>query len=108
MRSLLIRALIFVVPVAIAVADSGTARAQEVIVTVAPPPAYIASAQPEYFEGRPVYYYNNYWHYRDRGCCGGTASGASARSASGASASTATASGIAATAIIAERDAATR
>ena len=32
-----------------------------------PPAAYIATSQPEYFEGRPVYYYNNSWYYRDHG-----------------------------------------
>jgi hypothetical protein len=39
----------------------------QVVVEVAPPDAYIASASPEYYEGRPVYYYNNYWYYRDHG-----------------------------------------
>jgi hypothetical protein len=35
---------------------------------VAPPPppsAYIATTQPEYYEGRPVYFYNGNWYYRD-------------------------------------------
>lgn len=35
-------------------------------VVVAPPDAYIATVQPEYYDGVPVYYYNNYWYYRDR------------------------------------------
>ncbi len=36
-------------------------------VVVEPPAAYIATVEPEYYEGRPVYYYNNYWYYRDHG-----------------------------------------
>ena|SRR5579859_7180676 len=35
---------------------------------VAPPPppdAYVATVAPEYYEGRPVYLYNNYWYFRD-------------------------------------------
>jgi len=36
---------------------------------VAPPPppapAYVATTQPEYFEGRPVYFYNGNWYYQD-------------------------------------------
>ena len=43
--------------------------AAQVVVDVgyAPPAAYIATATPEYYEGRPVYYYNNSWYYRDHG-----------------------------------------
>jgi hypothetical protein len=37
----------------------------QIVVSVAPPAAYIATATPEYYEGRPVYYYNNSWYYRD-------------------------------------------
>jgi hypothetical protein len=44
------------------------ADAQPVVVTYyAPPAAYIATSAPEYFENRPVYYYNGYWYYRDSG-----------------------------------------
>jgi hypothetical protein len=39
----------------------------QVVVEVAPPDAYVASATPEYYEGRPVYFYHNYWYYRDHG-----------------------------------------
>jgi hypothetical protein len=49
------------------VGGSGTASAQIVIY---PPAAYIATAQPIYFEGRPAYWYNNHWYYRDRGSWG--------------------------------------
>jgi hypothetical protein len=38
-----------------------------VTVGVYPPAAYIATATPEYYEGRPAYYYNNSWYYRDHG-----------------------------------------
>ena len=30
-----------------------------------PPETYIATSEPAYFEGRPVYYYGGYWYYRD-------------------------------------------
>jgi hypothetical protein len=30
-----------------------------------PPPEYIATTDPFYYEGHPVYWYNGYWHYRD-------------------------------------------
>ena len=32
-----------------------------------PPAAYIATSEPVYFEGRPHYWYNNQWYYRDHG-----------------------------------------
>jgi hypothetical protein len=35
---------------------------------IAPPPppdAYVATAQPEYYEGHSVYWYNGNWYYRD-------------------------------------------
>ena len=60
------KALILVIAIAIAIGTSTEARAQ-IVVTIAPPAAYIATAQPEYFEGRPVYWYNNNWYYRDHG-----------------------------------------
>ena len=52
--------------IAIALGSSTEARAQ-IAITFAPPAAYIATSQPEYFEGRPVYWYNNNWYYRDHG-----------------------------------------
>ena len=57
---------ILILVVAIALGSSTKARAQ-IVVTVAPPAAYIATSQPEYFGGRPVYWYNNNWYYRDHG-----------------------------------------
>lgn len=30
-----------------------------------PPPEYIATATPEYYEGHAAYYYNNQWYYRN-------------------------------------------
>jgi hypothetical protein len=32
-----------------------------------PPPAFIASTSPVYYQGRPSYYYNNRWYYRSGG-----------------------------------------
>jgi hypothetical protein len=32
-----------------------------------PSDAYIATATPFYFEGRPAYWYGNHWYYRDGG-----------------------------------------
>ena len=68
-------ALSLLVPLAISLAGARDAGAQvgvsvevtppEADVVVAPPAAYIATTEPEYFEGRPVYFYNNYWYYRD-------------------------------------------
>jgi hypothetical protein len=66
MPSILSRALLLVIPVVIVLGVPGETRAQ-IVVTISPPAAYIATSQPEYFEGRPVYYYNNNWYYRDHG-----------------------------------------
>jgi hypothetical protein len=30
-----------------------------------PPPEYIATVEPVYYEGHPAYYYGNRWYYRD-------------------------------------------
>jgi hypothetical protein len=59
-------ALSLIVPGVLALATPRAARAQ-VEVVIEPPAAYIATVEPEYFEGRPVYFYNNYWYYRERG-----------------------------------------
>ena len=34
-------------------------------VDVYPPAAFIATATPAYYEGRPVYWWGNRWYYRD-------------------------------------------
>ena len=60
------KAITLVITIAIALGSSTEARAQ-VVITFAPPAAYIATSQPEYFEGRPVYWYNNNWYFRDHG-----------------------------------------
>jgi hypothetical protein len=62
--SILSMALRLVIPVAVVLGVPGEARAQ-IVITFAPPAAYIATSQPEYFSGRPVYWYNNAWYYRD-------------------------------------------
>jgi len=60
-------ALAAIIPLTLAFAAS-TAHAQiSVRIGIAPPSAYIATTQPEYFEGRPVYWYNDNWYYRDHG-----------------------------------------
>lgn len=60
------KAITLVITIAIALGSSTEARAQ-IVVTFAPPAAYIATSQPEYFGGRPVYWYNNSWYFRDHG-----------------------------------------
>ena len=60
-------ALLLAIPLALALGTAHEARAQVVEVVVEPPAAFIATAAPEYYEGRPVYWYNNYWYYRDHG-----------------------------------------
>jgi hypothetical protein len=60
-------ALAAIIPLTLAFATT-TADAQiSVSIGIAPPQAYIATSQPEYFQGRPVYWYNNNWYYRDHG-----------------------------------------
>jgi hypothetical protein len=46
---------------------AGPATAQiNFSVRIGPPPAeYIATTPPVYYEGRPCYYYDGYWRYRD-------------------------------------------
>jgi len=48
-----------------AVATAGCA--DEVVVGPAdyPPAAFLATAQPVYYEGRPAYFYGNRWYYRN-------------------------------------------
>jgi hypothetical protein len=45
---------------------SAPARAQ-VEVGVEPPPEFIATTAPVYFEGRAAYWYGDRWYYRDGG-----------------------------------------
>jgi hypothetical protein len=67
-KAILSKAILLAMPLGVcAVAGvPGEAHAQYVA-PPAPPAAYIATVQPEYFEGRPVYWYNNSWYYRDGG-----------------------------------------
>jgi hypothetical protein len=60
-------ALAAIIPLTLAFATTKADAQISVSVGIAPPQAYIATTQPEYFEGRPVYYYNNNWYYRDHG-----------------------------------------
>lgn len=63
--------MILVAPLALLAGLAGDARAQQfgvqgqVTVSYGPSPSYIATAQPEYYNGRPVYWYNGYWYYQD-------------------------------------------
>jgi hypothetical protein len=67
-RAILSRALLFTLPLGAALAIGGASDAQAQEVYIGPPPAaYIATVQPEYYEGHPVYFYNGYWHYREGG-----------------------------------------
>jgi hypothetical protein len=66
-RAILSKAVLVAMPLGwgALVGASGEAHAQ----SIPPPPsaAYIATTQPEYFDGRPVYWYHNYWYYHDGG-----------------------------------------
>jgi len=59
--------LAIIIPLTLALAPTKADAQITVTVGVAPPSAYIATTEPEYFEGRPVYWYNNNWYYRDHG-----------------------------------------
>jgi hypothetical protein len=62
-----IKLLSVVVPFcAIGALFSGDAKAQ-VVVYQPPPPAYVASYTPVYYNGYAHYYYGNRWYYRDHG-----------------------------------------
>jgi hypothetical protein len=69
-KSILSKTLKFALPammagtVALAMPSEAQAQYVSVGVGVYPPAAYIATATPEYYEGRPVYYYGNQWYYR--------------------------------------------
>ncbi len=67
-RAILSKAILLGIPLGAGaiVGIPGEAQAQYVA-PPAPPDAYIATAQPEYFEGHPVYWYNNSWYYRNGG-----------------------------------------
>lgn len=61
-------ALALAVFAAVSIGSATDADAQIVVdVGFAPPAAYIATVTPEYYEGRPVYFYNDQWYYRDHG-----------------------------------------
>ncbi len=64
LKSILFGAVLFTMPVVATISTETSAQAQ---IVVYPPDDYIAVNQPEYYEGRPVYYYHNLWYYRDHG-----------------------------------------
>lgn len=41
------------------------AAAQVIVMDEGPPPDFIATTQPVYFEGRAAYWWNNRWWFRD-------------------------------------------
>ena len=57
-----LKSVLFVGVVASCLVATAPAQAQD---EDYPPDAYIATYEPAYFEGRPVYYYGGYWYYRD-------------------------------------------
>ena len=65
-KSMLKAVLVLAVPAALSVATPRAALAQAVVV-IEPPADYIATVDPEYYENRPVYFYNEHWYYRDHG-----------------------------------------
>nr|HEX4312894.1 hypothetical protein [Kofleriaceae bacterium] len=61
-------ALFLALPLALSFATaSPTVASAQVYVEVGPPDTYVATVDPEYFESRPVYFYNDHWYYRDHG-----------------------------------------
>jgi hypothetical protein len=62
---LLSRSLLLAMPLAAAITLGSPGAAEAQYAPPPPPAAYIATAQPEYFEGRAVYFYNNQWYYRE-------------------------------------------
>jgi hypothetical protein len=65
-NAILFKAFVLAVPVGAAAVVGEPAEAQAQSIAPPPPPdAYVATTQPEYFEGRPVYFYNGNWYYRD-------------------------------------------
>ena len=63
-NSSVLRALLVTLPLAgsAAVLESGEASAQD---SRSPPAAFIATTSPAYFDGRPVYWWDGFWFYRD-------------------------------------------
>ena len=65
-KAILSTVFIAIIPLSVAVGVCAPRDAQAQYIAPPPPPdAYIASTEPEYFEGRPVYFYNGNWYYRD-------------------------------------------
>jgi len=55
--------------VIVSATTAATGCAAEIIAEPAyyPPPAFVASTAPVYFEGRPAYWYNGRWYFRSAG-----------------------------------------
>jgi hypothetical protein len=50
---------------AIAACLASTPAQAEVRIEISPPSWYIATSRPVYYEGRPAYWYDNHWYYRE-------------------------------------------
>jgi hypothetical protein len=64
-RTTLSKAFLLVLPLGLGAVIGGAGEAEAQVAPPFPSPAYIATVEPEYFEGHPVYWYNGYWYYRD-------------------------------------------
>jgi hypothetical protein len=68
--SLLAKTLILAALPACALLGVGGIAAAQVEVQVGfapPPPTYVATAEPVYYNGQPAYWYQNHWYWRDGG-----------------------------------------
>jgi hypothetical protein len=63
-RTILLEGLLLALPVAVSLAAfaPSPAHAQDFS---APPAAYVATTTPEYFAGRPNYWWDSHWYYLD-------------------------------------------
>ena len=69
-QSILSKVALVLIPASLGVAvmaAAPTEAAAQVQVVFEPPAAFVATSEPVYFEGRPHYWYNNQWYYRDHG-----------------------------------------
>jgi hypothetical protein len=49
----------------LALVTAGTAGCYGEVDEEGPPPGFVATASPVYYEGHPAYWYGNRWYYRD-------------------------------------------
>jgi hypothetical protein len=63
--SIVSNVLAVAIPIGFGLAIGVPGDAQAQYAPPPPPAAYVATSQPEHFEGRPVYWYYGNWYYRD-------------------------------------------